>query len=100
MAELGKDGGNMTRIRVWGLVCVMVGMLCAGTWGDLTAEQTNEARMLIGQLTSPEFRVRQDANKRLVDMDEAVLPVLKAAMAEAKDDDARLRCRATAEGDY
>lgn len=82
-----------TRRLVMAVTVALTAALGGMAWGDLTPEQANEAQTLLGQLTSPEFKVRQEANRRLVAMDDAVVPVVRATMAQAKDDDARLRCQ-------
>ena len=74
------------------MLVVVMGMLCAGAWGEMTAAQKTEAEGLIKQFTAVEFKAREEAVKRLIEMGPEVLGLVEKAKAETKDEEVKLRC--------
>ena len=82
-----------------GLAATVVVLLCTvSAWGELTAEQSKQAQVLIAQFTSPEFAARQKAVEELLKMGPAVLPLVRKTLAETKDDEVKLRCQMVIDG--
>ena len=59
---------------------------------DLTPEQTGQAKVLIAQFTAKEFAKRRKAGEELVKMGPDILPLVRKALAETKDNEVKLRC--------
>src|SRR5438105_7017625 len=81
----------MIRTLSCALLLGLTGSLGA-TDSALSPEQAKLARQLVGQLSNPSFRVREDASARLVKFGRAVEPILRQGLA-SKEAETRLRCQ-------
>ena len=83
---------------LWAVGLGMAAALCAGAWGEMTREQTKQAEGLIKQFTAAEFKTREEAVRRLVEMGPEVLGLVEKAKGEAKDAEVKLRCEMVMKG--
>lgn len=59
---------------------------------ELTRDQRAAAQALIAEFAAPEFEVRQQAVRKLIDMGPDVVPLVKAELARTNDAEVKLRC--------
>ena len=70
----------------------------AVTFPELTPEQTQQAQALIKELSAPEFAVRQEAVKKLIQIGPDVVPLVRKSLAETEDEEMKFRCQMVLKG--
>ncbi len=80
------------------LSILVVSVVAASAVADLTPDQKSAAQALIAQFTAPEFAVRQRAVEKLIQMGPLVVPLIKATLAETRDNEVKTRCTMVLQG--
>ncbi len=82
-------------MRLSRLACaaaLVLALPAAALRAELTAEQAREAQAFVARFTAADFADRQAAVEGLVALGSEVLPLVRRARAESKDEEIRLRC--------
>ena len=80
------------RRMVAGMMCAVIGVVAVTAWGALTAAQIKKAQGLIAQCGDADFKLREEATRKLVEMGGDVLELVKQATREAQDIEVKTRC--------
>ncbi len=82
---------SLSFLKAQSLCLALSFALAADAPAALTPEQQAEAQALIAQFTAAEFAVRQQAVEKLIAMGPDVVPLVRKALDETKDAEAKLR---------